>query len=358
MARRFDGPLVVALAALALFAPGEAAAQIQPQSWGSDYCADRSPNGQFTVPNNGISQLNISFFPGSAPGSVQAEMYNTLANECLLTRPAVCPESSCALQVQTVCEFHCGHNHTAPYGWTVQLWPTTNAGNFVGWPGTSCLPIKDAPQSYCIVKMPTTGALSAQPRFAAAPDATPPTAPSASVSGVGSYAMTVSWSPANDDYWLGGYDIFNGGTRLTRVSAGSTNTRLESLSCATTYSIRVVAFDSRNSTSSNTVSARTGACVGSSDTRRPNTVFHVKPPRVTRSRTASFHFGANERARFRCKLDRRAWAKCRRSDPYRLAMGKTYRRLRPGYHTFRVRAIDRAGNRERSPAVYRWRIRR
>jgi hypothetical protein len=86
----------------------------------------------------------------------------------------------------------------------------------------------------------------------------------------------------------------------------------------------------------------------------------VKPPNATRSRTASFHWGTSppERARYRCKLDRRVWAKCRRSDPYRLSMGKTYYGLKPGYHTFRVRAIDRARNRERYPAVYRWRIRR
>ena len=182
--------------------------------------------------------------------------------------------------------------------------------------------------------------------------------PVASVSGVGSYWMTVSWTPPQDENWLGGYKILNGGTELARAGPTATSVQLQALRCRTTYNIQVVAFDAANSTASDVVSVTTGACLSSGgDTRPPNTVFHVKPPKVTKSRTASFHWGANERSRFRCKLDRRPWRKCYRSDPYRLAMGKTYRGLRRGYHTFRVRAIDRAGNRERTPAVYRWRIR-
>jgi hypothetical protein len=362
-AGRFGGPLVLAVTALALLlAPAEASAQIPPQSWGSDYCADRSPdqNPARIVPNNGISWLNISF-SASVPGSsVGAEMYGTNAVECLRTRPAVCPDVSCRLEVQTVCEFHCAHNHTAPFGWTVQLWPSGNAANFLGWPGTNCMAFKEVPQSYCVVQMPPTGEQFASAKFGSAPDVSSPSpAPSASISAVGSYAMTVSWTPSNDDNWLGGYFINNGGTRLLRVGPGATTARLEALSCQTTYNIQVVAFDARNTTPSNTVTATTGACVGSSDTRAPNTVWHVKPPKVTRSRTASFHWGTSpaERARFRCKLDRRVWTKCRLTDPYVLSMGKTYRRLKPGYHTFRVRAIDRAGNREPVPAIYRWRIR-
>ena len=353
---------MLALAALALLAPGDASAQIPAQSWDTDYCADRSPdqNPARVVPNNGISQLNISFLPGSAAGSVQAEMYGTNATECLQTRPAVCPDANCQLRVQTVCEFHCAHNHTAPFGWTVQLWPTgANAANFLGWPGTGCLPVKEVPQSYCVVKMPPTGEQSAQAKFGAAPDSSPPSAPSASVSGVGSYAMTVSWTASTEDNWLGGYDIYNGAIRLLRVTPGTTSVRLEALSCQTQYNIQVAAFDARQETRSNPVPATTGACIGNSDTRAPNTVWHVKPPKVTRSRTASFHWGANEPARFRCKLDRQRWTKCRATgDPYVRSMGKTYRRLKPGYHTLRVRGIDRAGNVEATPAVYRWRIRR
>jgi hypothetical protein len=88
-----------------------------------------------------------------------------------------------------------------------------------------------------------------------------------------------------------------------------------------------------------------------SDTRPPNTRIRGGPKRVTRSRSATFRFGSTEAgSRFQCKLDRKPFRRCR--SP------KTYRRLRPGRHTFRVRAIDRAGNVDRSPAVKRWTIRR
>ena len=348
-------PLVVALAALALLAPAEASAQIVPQPTANDYCSDRSaPSGKFVAPNGGLSYLNISF-ADSTPGSVAAAMYGTSA-ECIQTQPAACPPN-CRLQVQAVCEFHCQHDHTAPYGWTVQLSPMS--GYLLAWgPGTTCLPAKGAPQSSCVVQMPTSGEHRATARFGSAPDSSPPSpAPAATVSSVGSYALTVSWTPSGDDNWLGGYDIYDGATLLRRVAAGTTSARLEALRCQTTYNLRVVAFDVRNSTSSSTVQATTGRCLASADTRAPNTVFHVKPPRTTRSRTAFFHWGATERSRFRCKLDRGAWRKCRRSDPYATSMGKTYRRLARGSHTFRVRAVDRAGNVDRTPAVWRWRIR-
>jgi hypothetical protein len=299
----------------------------------------------------------MAFASASAAGSVEFKLFNTGASsgECVQPQPAAFPSTASSFAVRAVCEWHCQHDHIAPYPWTVELFPTS--GYLLGWPNSPCLPKLGAGRSSCVVQMPTYGGrTAATPFFGTTADTAPPTPPVASAS-PSSYSITVSWS-ASSDPWLAGYDVYLNGAPKARVGPTTTIARLEGISCNTPYSVQVAAFDAWNEMRSNTVSTRTGACVGSSDTRRPNTVFHVKPPRVTRSRTASFHFGANERARFRCKLDRRAWAKCRRSDRYVLAMGKTYRRLRPGYHTFRVRAIDRAGNRERSPAVYRWRIRR
>jgi hypothetical protein len=85
------------------------------------------------------------------------------------------------------------------------------------------------------------------------------------------------------------------------------------------------------------------------DKVRPNTIVIGGPPRSTRSRRAAFRFRANESATFICKLDARPWLPCR--SP------KRYARLRAGWHTFRVRAVDRAGNIDRTPASRRWRIR-
>jgi hypothetical protein len=90
---------------------------------------------------------------------------------------------------------------------------------------------------------------------------------------------------------------------------------------------------------------------GALDTTAPNTRIVRGPPRRTRARSATFRFRSTEPgSRFRCKLDKKAWRSCR--SP------KTYRRLRPGLHRFRVRAVDGAGNVDGSPAARKWRVRR
>jgi Ca2+-binding RTX toxin-like protein len=78
---------------------------------------------------------------------------------------------------------------------------------------------------------------------------------------------------------------------------------------------------------------------------RPSSVLFASGPR----RTVKFSFSATEsKATFRCRLDRGRYTPCRSPRTYR---------LRPGPHTFRVYAIDRAGNRDRTPAVVKVRIR-
>ncbi|HEX6228159.1 MAG TPA: calcium-binding protein, partial [Solirubrobacterales bacterium] len=89
------------------------------------------------------------------------------------------------------------------------------------------------------------------------------------------------------------------------------------------------------------------------DTRPPQTRIKHRPPRRSltkrKSRRVAFRFAANERARFRCKIDRRRYGSCRSPRIYR---------LRPGRHVFRVFAIDRAGNRDRTPARFGFRVKR
>lgn len=64
-----------------------------------------------------------------------------------------------------------------------------------------------------------------------------------------------------------------------------------------------------------------------------------------------FHFTSNEPgSTFRCKLDKRRFRRCH--SPLRL------RHLKPGRHALRVFAVDAAGNRDRSPAVARFRVKR
>lgn len=84
------------------------------------------------------------------------------------------------------------------------------------------------------------------------------------------------------------------------------------------------------------------------DTTAPQTFILSGPNKKSRSRIARFRFTSSEqRSRFRCKLDRRPIAGCR--SP------RTYRRIRVGKHVFRVWAIDIAGNKDKSPAKYRFR---
>lgn len=67
-------------------------------------------------------------------------------------------------------------------------------------------------------------------------------------------------------------------------------------------------------------------------------------------RRVSFAFAASEQgAGFRCRLDRQPWRPCRSPRAY-LA--------RPGRHLFSAYAIDAAGNRDRSPLKFRFRVRR
>lgn len=65
-------------------------------------------------------------------------------------------------------------------------------------------------------------------------------------------------------------------------------------------------------------------------------------------RRVTFRFSANEAdSRFRCKLDRK---------PYRACTSPRAYAVKPGRHTFRVFAVDRAGNRDPSPALFRFRV--
>ena len=87
------------------------------------------------------------------------------------------------------------------------------------------------------------------------------------------------------------------------------------------------------------------------DRTPPNTRITAGPARTTKSRTVRFKFRSSERGSdFQCKPDwRKRWTSCR--SP------KSYKNLRRGRHSFQVRAIDRAGNVDRTPAKKVWTVR-
>lgn len=90
------------------------------------------------------------------------------------------------------------------------------------------------------------------------------------------------------------------------------------------------------------------------DRTPPRTMLSHRPARQVftprKWRKVAFVLGSSEiGSRFRCRIDRRPFRPCRSPRVYRLMVGR---------HVFRAFAIDAAGNRDRSPALYRFAIRR
>jgi uncharacterized repeat protein (TIGR03803 family) len=85
------------------------------------------------------------------------------------------------------------------------------------------------------------------------------------------------------------------------------------------------------------------------DTTPPDTGITDAPPPATNATTASFSFVSTEPgSAFQCSLDGATFTAC--TSPW------SYTRLKAGTHTFRVRAIDPAGNVDASPATHVWAI--
>ncbi len=81
----------------------------------------------------------------------------------------------------------------------------------------------------------------------------------------------------------------------------------------------------------------------------PETLIGKRPKRATESTRAKVKFSSNELgSSFECKLDRAPYRPC--SSPAKL------KRLTPGRHKLRIRAIDAAGNADTSPASAKWRV--
>jgi DNA-binding beta-propeller fold protein YncE len=84
------------------------------------------------------------------------------------------------------------------------------------------------------------------------------------------------------------------------------------------------------------------------DTTPPQTIKGKGPKKVIHRRMATFHFSSEPGAVFECSLDGKAFKPC--TSP------KTVRSLKLGVHRFRVLAIDQAGNRDPTPAVWTFKV--
>ena len=85
------------------------------------------------------------------------------------------------------------------------------------------------------------------------------------------------------------------------------------------------------------------------DTTPPDTKIVKGPPKKTHKRAVKFKFTSTEAgSTFQCKLDRKPFKSC--SSP------KKYKKLKPGKHVFKVRAMDKAGNVDPTPAKRRFSV--
>jgi probable HAF family extracellular repeat protein len=87
------------------------------------------------------------------------------------------------------------------------------------------------------------------------------------------------------------------------------------------------------------------------DNTPPHTTINQGPSGIVESSSAMFRFTSPDTdvVRFECSLDNAEFTVC--SSPI------TYRKLSPAWHTFRVRAIDEAGNVDPTPATREWYVR-
>jgi arylsulfatase A-like enzyme len=83
------------------------------------------------------------------------------------------------------------------------------------------------------------------------------------------------------------------------------------------------------------------------DTVAPVVTFLSAPPDPSNLTTASFTYTGGERVTFSCSRDGGGWSTCGSS--------RSYKSLKPGLHSFSVKAVDLAGN-ESAPATHQWTI--
>src|SRR5262249_46814832 len=95
-------------------------------------------------------------------------------------------------------------------------------------------------------------------------DTQAPTAPGGLHStGTTTTSVTVAWTASTDNVGVTGYSVYNGAS--TAGNTTSTSYTVSGLSCGTSYSIAVDAYDAAGNRSGKaTVNATTAACTGSS----------------------------------------------------------------------------------------------
>ncbi len=136
------------------------------------------------------------------------------------------------------------------------------------------------------------------------------------------------------------YYTIDGSDPSTALASSTTTTTVTINSTGNTQ-LKFFAADSAG----NAENVRTEAYV--IDTTAPETNITTNPDNPTRSKYANFTFSSNESdVTFECSVNGATFTSC--SSPYSQALATQ------GTYTFNVRAKDRAGNYDASPASYSW----
>jgi chitodextrinase len=105
-------------------------------------------------------------------------------------------------------------------------------------------------------------------------DTTPPLAPTGlAVSNVSQTGFTLGWTPSSDNVGVTGYDVYKQNAKVGSTAA-STSYAFANLTCGTSYTLGVVAFDAAGNRSvQSTLAASTSACAPASSTQWPTSYF-------------------------------------------------------------------------------------
>jgi hypothetical protein len=191
------------------------------------------------------------------------------------------------------------------------------------------------------VRAVTTGGPSATASASWTVDTVRPTTPSVVRFATGTTGIPLAWTTSTDLNGPLSYAVFVGSKQVATTTG---TTRTVSVPCGRASTVGVEAVDGAgNHSLRGTLSVQGHPC-------GPQTTISSGPSGSTTRRVATFRFRSSKAgSSFQCKLDSGAWRTCR--SP------KTYKTLKKGRHTVRVRAISPGGIKDTTPAVRAWRIR-
>ena len=142
---------------------------------------------------------------------------------------------------------------------------------------------------------------------------------------------------------------FDAGGLAPCSGPGNTHTVSGLANGSHSFTVRAADANGNSTTATRSFFVSVAAPPAPTDTEAPETTIRKGPKRKTEKTRAKFKFTSNEPgSTFECKLDKDPFDPARRLESTDTST--------TGKHKFRVRAIDPAGNVDRQPAKYKWKV--